>query len=78
MPSLDLTPVLTAIKGNSTAILNELGSETYGLAAIKNAVDTIEGKLSSFMADADLRFTEMKGVSKNWLSSSLTHDFSMP
>jgi hypothetical protein len=68
MPSLDLTPVLTAIKGNSTAIisaidsakadiikampsldltpvLNELGSKTYGLAAIKNVVDAIEVKL---------------------------------
>jgi len=77
MPELDLTPVL-----------NELGNETYGLAAIKNAIsdaqsvivsaigsakaeiltairgidlklDGIGGKLDSFMADADLRFTQM-------------------
>jgi len=54
MPTLDLTPVLTAIQSNSTAIIGaidsveaKLDNETYGLVAIKNAVSGLSVQLSN-------------------------------
>jgi hypothetical protein len=54
MPTLDLTPVLTAIQGNSTAIIGaidsveaKLDNETYGLVAIKSAASGLSVQLSN-------------------------------